>query len=104
MRVAGAAGPPEEAATALALCLSLCLGRAPPSDEVGGRNINSNSCFLTPAVSLPANAFLESPCSETKREFSGAEEPGDPGAAARGGAARRGAGLGWAVLRRAGAK
>lgn len=48
--------------------LSLSLGRAPPSDEVGGRNINSNSCFLTPAVSLPEHTFFfESPIRGNKR-------------------------------------
>ena len=54
-------------------CLSLCLGRAQPSDEVGGRNINFNSCFLTPAVSLPKNKFWRV-LFETKREFWGREK------------------------------
>lgn len=44
-----------------ALSLSLSLGRAQPPSEVGGRNINSNSCFLTLAVNLPEHTFLESP-------------------------------------------
>lgn len=51
----------------LPLSPSLSLGRAQPSDGVGGRNINSNSCFLTPAVSLPEHTFLESPIRGNKR-------------------------------------
>lgn len=41
--------PPGRARASLPLPLRL--GRAPPSAGVGGRNINSSSCFLTPAVS-----------------------------------------------------
>lgn len=60
---------PQQRPLFLFLPRSLSLGRAQPSDEVGGRNINSNSCFLTPAVSLPEHTFFgESYSGKQKRE------------------------------------